>query len=534
MGKMRRMWLGETVLDHQSAFRSGLLLLIVLLLLSNGWFAYSRALSLANQYAHRAVSSLEQHFDGIDGFIDIIHADAVSELKQSDGGQDQQAVLSWLRNAPGQGFYTLDARPTLASGLQPGNLTGLGQAAALDAAARHEMAVVLGLTPMMQMAYQHLGEHGVDWVYYVSARQFIYLYPFTPATSYHYSANTPQGQFWRLAEPAVNPRGQRVITPVYIDQAGKGPMLTISQPLWVAGQFRGVLCMDVGLNTLNQLLRKLDAPAGSLYLLNRQNQVVATSDDHPLPQENLQLLPVMPTYAASPTAHVRVYALGDSGMRVLQYLPNYWLALEVARGCAPGVVAAVLLWLALLLLTRTWQFNRELRRLSEHDALTGALNHRAFQSLLAQLYQDYQTQGTVFALVMVDLDHFKKVNDSHGHAVGDTVLKVLVRLALRLLRNEDRVARLGGEEFVLVLPATDLPDAMKAAVRLRLQLERLHWGKLGLPEPVTASMGCAVVLPDDRHASDVLKRADDAMYRAKQEGRNRVCLHWQGPAASGN
>jgi hypothetical protein len=88
-------------------------------------------------------------------------------------------VLSWLRNAPGQGFYALDARPTLASGLQPGNLTGLGQAAALDAAARHEMAVVLGLTPMMQMAYQHLGEHGVDWVYYVSARQFIYLYPFT-------------------------------------------------------------------------------------------------------------------------------------------------------------------------------------------------------------------------------------------------------------------------------------------------------------------------------------------------------------------
>jgi diguanylate cyclase (GGDEF)-like protein len=118
--------------------------------------------------------------------------------------------------------------------------------------------------------------------------------------------------------------------------------------------------------------------------------------------------------------------------------------------------------------------------------------------------------------------------------VGDTVLKVLVRLALRLLRSEDRVARLGGEEFVLVLPATDLPDAMKAAVRLRLQLEKLHWSKLGLSEAVTASMGCAVVLPDDCHAGDVLKRADDAMYRAKQEGRNRVCLHWQGPAAHGN
>jgi diguanylate cyclase (GGDEF)-like protein len=271
----------------------------------------------------------------------------------------------------------------------------------------------------------------------------------------------------------------------------------------------------------------LEAPLGSLYLLNAQNQVVAASNEQALPQENLLELPVTAEYKAGARAHVQVFAVGNTGMRVVHYLPNYWLAREIAKGCAPGMVAALLLWLALLLLLRTLRLNRELRRLSEHDALTGALNHRACQSCWHSCIRRIGAWHGVF-LVMVDLDHFKKVNDSFGHAMGDEVLKVLVRLAHHLLRSEDKVARLGGEEFVLILPGTDLRDAMKAAVRLRLQLERLHWNKLGLPGKVTASMGCAVVLASDRHAGAVLKRADDAMYRAKQEGRNRVCLDLHG------
>jgi hypothetical protein len=97
-----------------------------------------RALSLANQYAHHAVSSVEQHFDGIDGFIDIIHADAVSELKQSGrAGSAGRAVL--VAQCAGTGLLCAGCPPDPSSGLQPGNLTGLGQASRLDAAARHEM-----------------------------------------------------------------------------------------------------------------------------------------------------------------------------------------------------------------------------------------------------------------------------------------------------------------------------------------------------------------------------------------------------------
>lgn len=532
VGMVHRMWLGEVVLDHPCAFRGVLALVVMLLVCSNGWYVYSRSLSLADQYAHHAVLGVDQHFSSIFGYIDTIESEAVADLQWGEPNPDALRLLSSLRDVPAQPYFALDALPAALSYATVGNLSGQGQLATLDAGRRREMAVALGLAPLMTAAYRHLGSNGVAWVYYVSDQQFIYLYPFVPAATYHYSASTYSGLFWRMAQPDVNPHGLRLTTPVYLDQAGKGPMLTVGQPIWVGGKFHGVLCMDVSVATLNQLLRGSDAPLGSLYLLNAQNQVVAASHAEALPQQSLQQLPVTEAYLAGPTAHVKVFAVGDSGMRVLHYLPNGWLALEILKGTAPGVVAALLLWLALALLTRTWTLNRELHRLSEHDALTGALNHRAFQTLLARLFDNYCQHGEVFSLVMVDLDHFKKVNDSFGHAVGDDVLKVLVRLARYLSRRQDRIARLGGEEFVLVLPGTELRDAMKAAVRLRLLLERLNWSKLGLPDKVTASMGCAMVLASDQQAGAVLKRADDAMYRAKQEGRNRVCLDWQGQSQS--
>ncbi|RQO69241.1 hypothetical protein DBR44_13350 [Aquitalea sp. FJL05] len=525
---MRRMLLGEMVLDHQRAFRGILTLVFMLLVVSNGWYVYSRSLSLSDQYAHRAVVGIRQHFEKISGFIDTIQAEAVRELQWGEQSRDVDGQLSALRNVPGSNYFSLDSLPPPLSHQQIGNLTGLVLPGKRDPARQREIAVALGLAPMMTAAYRNLDDHGVAWVYYVSRQQFIYLYPFTPAADFHYSLATPNGVFWRMVLPEVNPGGRRIMTPVYIDQAGKGAMLTIGQPIVAEGHFYGSLNMDVSISTLHQLLSSSGDVLGKLYLLNAQNQIVAANTEQALPQENLLRLPVMADYLAGPTAHVKVFAVGDTGMRVLHYLPNGVLALEIIKGTAPGIVAALLLWLALALLTRTWVLNRELRRLSEHDPLTGALNHRAFQSVLSQLYQDYQERGQVFSLVMVDLDHFKRINDTFGHAVGDEVLKVLVRLARRMLRNQDLVARLGGEEFVLVLPATELRDAMKAAVRLRLQLERLNWAKLGLPDKVTASMGCAVVLASDSKAEAVLKRADDAMYRAKQEGRNRVCLDLQG------
>ncbi|WP_293761604.1 sensor domain-containing diguanylate cyclase [uncultured Aquitalea sp.] len=520
---MTRSKVGVYVLAHRRAMRFALLLLLATLLGVNAWSIYTRALILADQGVLRAAGQIEQHFSHVFGFLDTLRVETEQELGSLDKLDAAAASLQALQDDPSGQYFQLDSLKGGAGGRQLGNLTGTGRIATLDVAARREMEVVVGLSPLFEAAYRNLDVNGVAWVYFVSARRFIYLYPYTPSANYHYSAITEQGAFWRLGSPEGNPTGRRVLTPVYIDQAGKGPMLSVVQPLRVGGAFAGVLCMDITTSTLVQLLKPSDAELGSLYLVNGQDQLVAATSQQALPQENLLNMPVSADYLLTPNAHIKVYPINGAGLRLVHYLPTQALAIDVFQRSLPALFSGLLLWLVLGMLLKTWELNHNLHRLSEQDPLTGAMNHRAFQTRLSELFDRYQLEERPFSLVMCDLDHFKRINDTLGHAKGDQVLKVLVKLAKRSLRLEDGVARLGGEEFVLILPDTSMREALKAAVRLRLQLERLDWARIGIPGRVTASMGCATVLPGDRCGENVLKRADDAMYRAKQEGRNRVC-----------
>jgi two-component system cell cycle response regulator len=133
--------------------------------------------------------------------------------------------------------------------------------------------------------------------------------------------------------------------------------------------------------------------------------------------------------------------------------------------------------------------------------------------------------GTALCVVMLDIDHFKKVNDSYGHLVGDDVLRDIGRLLLNTIRGSDIVARYGGEEFVLLLPETDEVGAVSFAERIRTAVEAYEFdrGDDQPPLKLTASIGVAV-FPAARvdTVEDLFSRADSALYRAKADGRNRV------------
>lgn len=174
--------------------------------------------------------------------------------------------------------------------------------------------------------------------------------------------------------------------------------------------------------------------------------------------------------------------------------------------------------LAFLVLTR---LILHIRRLTERDALTDALNRRAFAAVLAR-EQGQLGRGRGHALVVLDIDHFKRINDSLGHAAGDAALRHLVQVVQSCLREADALGRLGGEEFGVLLPLTDLSGALVVAERLRVTLQSrpLEWQ--GQQQPMTASFGVAAARPDAVDAEEMLLRADQAMYRAKQAGRNRV------------
>jgi diguanylate cyclase (GGDEF)-like protein len=164
-----------------------------------------------------------------------------------------------------------------------------------------------------------------------------------------------------------------------------------------------------------------------------------------------------------------------------------------------------------------------LRRLATRDQLTGLLNRREFDRIMTEEEERVRRFGHPLALVMVDVDHFKAVNDTHGHPAGDIVLREVARRVGGLVRSVDRVARYGGEEFAMILMQTDRASAMDVARRVCAAIERepvLVSENLVLNLTVSAGVG---TLPDDgKSGSALVAAADKALYAAKARGRNRA------------
>ena len=163
------------------------------------------------------------------------------------------------------------------------------------------------------------------------------------------------------------------------------------------------------------------------------------------------------------------------------------------------------------------------------DALTLLANRRAFDDEMARRFAEFQRQGTTFSLMMVDVDHFKKFNDTHGHQAGDEVLRNVARALRRKMRAMDLVARYGGEEFAVIFPGTSIEDANQAAKRARKAIEKTNCVFDEKVLGVTASFGVAQ-LASDPDTSVLIKRADEALYASKEAGRN--CGHWHDGEAS--
>jgi len=164
--------------------------------------------------------------------------------------------------------------------------------------------------------------------------------------------------------------------------------------------------------------------------------------------------------------------------------------------------------------------NLELERLATHDPLTGMHNRRHFDTKLLECFQTSQRTGTGFAVLLLDVDHFKQVNDTHGHTAGDTVLQRLAHLLGENTRSVDFLARYGGEEFVVLLPHTPGGEgSMAVAEKIRTAIAAAEFPEIG---HMTVSIGVSVWNPADTHAGAIVERADKALYQAKDAGRNQA------------
>lgn len=215
------------------------------------------------------------------------------------------------------------------------------------------------------------------------------------------------------------------------------------------------------------------------------------------------------------------------GFMLIKFLSNM-------NSLAIGILIVVVSWFTILLITisAVYQNRAELKtkalvnKLAEQadtDPLTGIANRRRFEKFATtELNRLKRQENGVFCILMLDVDHFKEINDNAGHDVGDLVLQSLAELLKNSVRNIDLVARTGGEEFIIVLPDTDCEGARSVAAKLRELIEQMDVpGWTDIHAPITASIGLAEATKDQT-LQEIVKRADANVYKAKANGRNRI------------
>lgn len=185
-----------------------------------------------------------------------------------------------------------------------------------------------------------------------------------------------------------------------------------------------------------------------------------------------------------------------------------------------GFNTAILLAFGLIIMT-TARLQADLQQQASSDPLTGILNRRAFFTVADPLLARCQRDAEMLSVLVIDLDNFKHINDNYGHATGDEVLKLFVSVTTSTLRGQDILARYGGEEFVILLPDTDPRQAAEVAERIRTRFRQASEEVPELPN-ATVSIGLAERHNDDHALDTVIARADQALYAAKQAGRDRV------------
>jgi two-component system cell cycle response regulator len=168
------------------------------------------------------------------------------------------------------------------------------------------------------------------------------------------------------------------------------------------------------------------------------------------------------------------------------------------------------------------QYHEEIYRLMTLDGLTQLHNRRAFQEALEREFARSTRYGHPFCLVMFDLDHFKRINDVHGHLAGDDVLRRVAGLVSTKVRTNDFVARVGGEEFAVILPEADRMGGVALAEKLRRMIQGERFEHEGKHVPVTISLGVAEFSASLASSADLYKAADERLYEAKRSGRNLV------------
>ncbi len=473
-------------------------------------------------------STIEMRFTLLNKYIRLISAnnaamrdsivDAYSDVKS--GRYNNESLLDSVSYFKSLDLYGLSpqAYPEIVEKLN-GTLTILGNVKLYDPDLRRELSAVL----MKDGEFDILSGQAelAVWTYYLSAKGFLYLSPKLPIDAFQFFPELYKKPFWTEVTPSSNPSGRQIISSLYDDRAGQGLMITISTPVTIDKQFLGVVSVDIGIEYMSFIL-SVGNTVGASFVLDEKkllvaaNRPVSVGEFLPFPvlDSNAQWLEVSDGWLYS--APIRADQL-----YLAHHLTNSELLINAAKSSAVAwlllLLGAVLGFFAIFM----YQSASKNSLLMLLDPLTQIYNKRGFYTLIKPIYSGLLRSPNSFAVLMIDIDHFKSINDRYGHAAGDGVIESIAKTITRTNRKSSLCSRWGGVAFLVFCQEATPETAQLLAKRVNQAVEKQKHGSSKLD--VTVSIGVCVSRATD-DIDTIIEQAEQALYKAKEGGRNQVFL----------
>lgn len=418
--------------------------------------------------------------------------------------------ISRLRPVPGREAYESVLPASVGDPRYIGRITGVGPIPELDDPVAREMAMVIGMNPIMRALRER--DSAVPWIQYASARRFMFIFPQAGAETFHFEASLLERDYFARATPAANPDRRHFWSGPYEDAVGLGRIVTVSQPIDDGDVFLGSLSIDVLVVRLGERLSSIPITGADVSLLGEDEALIArVSDDEDDAAEHLRDAISLPLANAPWTLRLDVSRRD--------------LLLQSLRERTWHLVALLVLGLTLGFSVVLAKQARRIRELSIRDGLTGLHNRRYFDEVAPRLFDAARRDGRLLGLALLDIDYFKKYNDTYGHPQGDVALREVAKaISGALRRGGDHAFRVGGEEFAVIVSLKDAEELVRVMAAINAAVRAL-----GLPHAahpaghVTVSIGGVAVGGGHVAAVDAAyRRADEALYDAKSGGRDRA------------
>lgn len=462
------------------------------------------------------------------GSILSLHA-AVEEITKSNALP--YALVKKVHEIDAQGDFVLDIPEY--KGVKLANLTGFG-GLSHSKSIKHEMAMSLALTKYFAIV-KRLNDSAVR-VYYASKNRFSASYPYVWHDQFMWNADLLKRPQWRYATPDFNPGGQLFFTPLHKCMRKEKMLLTVGKPVYTGKVFMGTVNMDLDVSEESGFLEKKNLHEGTYVIVNNDGEIVAASglkgytsnvinQAKSLIDPAILGLEVTDTETAVGTDLVYVRSIENTPWRLFYIKKKTDLYTSALIYIGMIFIVIVLLFRVKVLIKRLARSRNELERQALTDPMTKLYNRRYLAEITQHMLGLMRRSSSELSVIMLDIDKFKNVNDTYGHQVGDDVIIKLAETLQKHTRKSDVICRLGGEEFLVLLPETDIKGAMQVAETLRSEVEQLL---LTLADEIelrfTISLGVSKVAVDEENFDSAMTRADTALYEAKKGGRNQVCL----------